>query len=79
MTTEHLRPLLDDEETFDLLADAAEKLAQASIPSSIADALGLGRMVAIRKSSGKVRGIVSGDVFRRLVARTLAQQFSADF
>ena len=42
-------------------------------------ALRLGRMVALRKSSGKVRGIVTGDVFRRLVARTIAQQLSEEF
>ncbi|CAJ1353465.1 unnamed protein product, partial [Effrenium voratum] len=42
-------------------------------------ALRLGRMVALRKPNGRVRGLVMGDTFRRLVARTLAQQFSAAF
>ena len=33
-------------------------------------------MTTLRKPSGGMRGIVVGDVFRRLVARTLAQQFA---
>ena len=35
----------------------------------------VGRMTALQKPDGGVRGIVVGDVVRRLVARTLAQQF----
>ena len=35
----------------------------------------LGRLTALQKPDGGIRGIVLGDVFRRLVARTLAQQF----
>ena len=33
-------------------------------------------MTALQKPSGGVRGIVVGDTFRRLVARTIAQQVS---
>ena len=36
----------------------------------------MGRMTALRKSDGGVRGIVVGDLFRRLVSRTLAKQFA---
>ena len=32
-------------------------------------------MTALQKPDGGVRGIVVGDVMRRLLARTLAQQF----
>ena len=39
-------------------------------------ALGLGRLVALQKPNGRVRGLVIGDLLRRLVARSLAQQFS---
>ena len=46
------------------------------VPQSIFSALRLGRMTALRIPSGGVRGIVVGDVLRRLVARTLAQQFA---
>ena len=34
-------------------------------------------MSALRKANGGVRGIVVGDVLRRLVARTIAQQIGA--
>ena len=34
-------------------------------------------MSALRKANGGVRGIVVGDVLRRLVARTIAQQVGA--
>ena len=36
----------------------------------------MGRMTALRKGDGGVRGIVVGDVIRRLVARTISQQLS---
>jgi hypothetical protein len=78
-TSEHLKVLLDDESCMDLFAEVSERLAQAKVPGPVVQALRLGRMVALRKSSGKVRGIVTGDVFRRLVARTIAQQLSEEF
>ena len=57
-------------------ADAATLLARAQVPTAIAAAIALGRLVALRKPSGGSRGLVVGDLLRRLVARTLAQQFS---
>ncbi len=36
----------------------------------------LGRLTALQKPNGSVRGIVSGDVVRRLLVRTIAQQFT---
>ena len=39
----------------------------------IAQALCLGAVTALLKPNGRVRGIVTGDAIRRLVARTLAQ------
>ena len=38
------------------------------------DALRFGRLTALRKPCGGVRGIVAGDVVRRLVSRTMTQQ-----
>ena len=38
------------------------------------DAIRCGRLTALRKPDGGVRGIVVGDVFRRVVARTTAKQ-----
>eukprot|EP00973_Karenia_brevis_P080675 11192736-Karenia_brevis.AAC.1 len=36
-------------------------------------------MTALRKATGGVRGIATGDVFRRLVTRALAQQYANVF
>ena len=59
-------------------ADVASLLAQAQarVPDVIRAALGLGRMVALRKPTGGTRGLVVGDFLRRFTARTLAQQFA---
>ena len=48
----------------------------ADVPDEIMDAIRLGRLTALRKPNGGVRGIVVGDIVRRLVGRTMAQQFS---
>ena len=44
------------------------------VPQPFVDAIRLGRMTTLRKPDGGVRGIVTGDVVRRLVSRTMAQQ-----
>ena len=41
-------------------------------------ALRVGRMIALQKPDGGARGIVAGDVFRRLVSRTMAQQLAQE-
>ena len=74
MTSEHLRPLWDHDGDGVLLCDLAEQFARASVLEEIVDALRMGRMTALQKPSGGVRGIVVGDSFRRLVSRTIAQQ-----
>ena len=78
-TSEHLRLLLDDPADGALLHRAAERLANADVPEQVLAAVRLGRMVALRKPNGRVRALVVGDVFRRLVARALAQHFAAAF
>ena len=74
MTTEHLRPLLDSQRDMNLLHEVCQQLARAEVSLTIIDAIRLGRMTALTKPNGGVRGIVSGDVIRRLTARTIAQQ-----
>ena len=69
MTSEHLQHDGDGV----LLCELAEQFARVSVPEEIVDALRMGRMTALQKPSGGVRGIVVGDSFRRLVARTIAQ------
>ena len=76
MTSELLFPLLESDRTLGSLCQVAGFLARAQVPQSILSALRSGRMTALRKPSRGVRSIVVGDVFRRLVARTLAQQFA---
>ena len=76
MTAEHLRPMFESGPDTELLATVADTFAKGEIPQEIVNALRMGRMTALRKPDGGVRGIVVGDFFRRLVSRTLAKQFS---
>ena len=78
-TAEIVRLLLDDPAAAESLHAVAARLACAQLPLCASQALGLGRLIAVRKPSGSVRGIVVGDFLRRLVARTLAQQFGSAF
>ena len=74
MTNEHLRPLLDSERDMHLFFRVAELLARGDVPENVASVLRKGRLTALQKPGGGVRGTVAGDVIRRLVARTVAQQ-----
>ena len=74
MTVEYLHPLFDHSGDLRLFVAAAEVLARGQVPESIQTAVKLGRMIALSKTDGGVRGIVAGDVIRRLVARTMSQQ-----
>ncbi len=74
---QHLKPLLENEQSMSLLGFAAARLAAAHIPAQVAAAIALCRMTALLKDNGRVRGIATGDVMRRLVTRTLAQQFAS--
>ena len=76
MTADHLRPLLDNERDTRLLFAMGEQLSRAETPRNINEVIRLGRMTALQKSSGGVRGIIVGDIVRRLVGRTMAQQMS---
>ena len=62
--------------TLETLCEVVGFFARAEVPESVLPALSLGRMTALKKPSGGARGIVVSDVFRRLVAPTLAQQFA---
>ena len=76
LTAESLRLILDDEEATNKLIQVTQQIARAELPDTASQALGLGRLVALQKPNGRVRGLVIGDLLRRLVARSLAQQFS---
>ena len=76
MTTDHLRPLLESVEDTTRFWRFSQDLARAEVPKEIVDVIRLGRLTALQKPNGSVRGIVSGDVVRRLVAKTIAQQLT---
>ena len=76
MTADHLRPLLDSAVDTARFWRLAQDLARATVPDEIVDVVRLGRMTALCKPNGGVRGIVAGDMVRRLVARTISQQIS---
>ena len=78
-TCEHYKLLLDDAEALELFAHAANLLVAAHVPASVAAALGLSRLTALRKPGGGVRGIATGDTFRRLLSRSLARMFADTF
>ena len=46
------------------------------MPEAAINIIRMGRLTALSKLDGGVRGIVAGDVVRRLVARTMSQQLS---
>ena len=76
MTTDHIRPVLDNVRDSHLFFTVAEQLSRAHTPQVIVNIIRMGRMTALQKDYGGVRGIVAGDIIRRLVARTVAQQLS---
>ena len=76
LTAETLKLVLDDEEATQKLVRVAQRLASADLPPGIHQAMGLGRLIALQKPNGRVRGIVIGDLLRRLVSRCLAQSYA---
>ena len=74
MTMEHLRPLLDNPPAMHSFFLMAEQFSKALTPKCVVDGLRMGRITALQKPNGGVRGIVAGDAIRRLVSRTIAQQ-----
>ena len=74
MTADHLFPILESETDSELLTRVASTLATGCVPGEVLQGLRLGQITALKKPDGGVRGIVVGDIFRRLVARTIARQ-----
>ena len=74
MVVDHLPPLLDNPRDVHMFFLMAEQLAQGRAPEVAVQAVRLGRLTALQKAGDGVRGIVAGDVIRRLTSRTMAQQ-----
>ena len=72
---EHLRVLLEDEELWNVLVRFLQAFARAKVPEEVAAGVRLGRMTALRKDNGKVRGIVAGSVLRRLASKAVVMQY----
>ena len=77
MTADHDRPLLESARDTHLLFSVAELLAKGHVPIQVGHILRMGRMTALRKDGGGVRGIVAGEVIRRFTAKTIAQQLES--
>ena len=77
-TNERLRLLLASPAMLHWFFRLGEHLVNAKVPIPVIEAVRMERMTSLRKPAGGVRGIVVGDVIRRLVARTVAQQVSSD-
>ena len=69
MWADHLKLLLQDIPAQELLAYAATLLARAQVPEEAASAVAMARLTALAKPDGGVRGIATGDTFRRLGLR----------
>ena len=74
VTCEHLQPILESERDSGLLCQIANLLARGHDPPTALQVLRLGRVTALKKPDGGVRGIAVSNVLRRLVARTMAKQ-----
>ena len=79
MRAEHLKLFLQDLDAVDLLTEAATRVARAQVPTDVAEGLARTRLTALQKADGGVRGIATGDAFRRLVSRTLAKEWAGNF
>ena len=65
ITYQHLKVALDDVGVAALLHQATERFAQALLPPSSASALMLARLTALSKRDKGVRGLATGNSFRR--------------
>ena len=74
--------LLEDISIADDLFFVAQKLAEGRVSEPIRAGLAVAHLTALQKvdetgtPTGDVRGIATGIVLRRLVARTIAQQYA---
>ena len=72
---EHIRVLIEDDYLWPVFVAFCRAIAAADVPEPVAAAMAMGRMTALKKPNGKVRGIVAGNTIRRLVCRAVARQF----
>ena len=68
MTVEHLHPILESGADLTALFRVAVLFSRGQVPPSALEAVRLGRITALAKPDGGVRGTVVGDVLRGLFA-----------
>ena len=76
---EHLKALLDNCSTADLLHSVCSSIASGSIPESTLNLLTASRLIAIPKPNGDVRPIAIGEALRRLTAKSICAQKKDSF
>ena len=76
MTVEHLLGLVDSDHDMEVFSSFARRVSQGCVPRGVLEGFRLGRVTALQKPDGGIRGIVVGDIIRVLIARTIAQQIS---
>ena len=65
---------LESDRDTGLLCHVAMLVARGCVPPMTLQILRMGHLTALKKPQGGVRGIVVSDVFRRIIARTIAKQ-----
>ena len=79
---EHYRISLENSNTADNLFFLAQTIAAGNIPEAFRKGLAVASLTALQNidstgtPTGDIRGIATGIVLRRLVVRTIVQQFS---
>ena len=74
MTVQHLRSLLESDRVSQLFFEIEAELSRDNAADGFWDAFREGRMTALAKSDDDVHDIADGDVFRRLMTRTITQE-----
>ena len=59
----HLKLVLNSAQDSEMLWQTAEEFVRAEVLVEVVEGIHLGRMTALRKPTGRVRGIVVGDTF----------------
>ena len=77
MTADNLQPVLDTERDSSLFFRFATVLARGQAPVAAVEGVRMGRITALRKADGGVRGIVVGDILPRWVAKQMSASVEA--
>ena len=71
---EHLKVLIDDPSTADLLFSVCSLIANGQLPVSVSKLLSAACLIALPKSNGDVRPVAIGESLRRLTAKVICIQ-----